>query len=70
MTSYQQTIPHSSPLRLAPVDRQSLARGLTVMLAALIAAIVLAVSIELTMGYTWTTGPGSPTPQPAAGPVL
>jgi hypothetical protein len=42
-------------------------RGLSVTLAALIAAIVLAVSIELTMGYTSTTQPGSPTPQPAAG---
>ena len=51
MTSYQQTLPHSSPLRLAPIDRRSLSRGLTVTLAALIAVIVLAVSIELTMGY-------------------
>jgi len=67
MTSYQQTLPHSSPLRLAPLDRRSLSRGLTVTLAALIALIVLAVSIELTMGYASSTEPGTPTPQPAAG---
>jgi len=67
MTSYQQTLPHSSPIRLVQIDRRSLSRGLSMTLAALIALIVLAVSIELTMGYTSSTQPGTPSPQPAAG---
>jgi hypothetical protein len=64
MTSYQTTLPHSSPVRLGHIDRRAVSRATTTAVAVLIALLFLAVTIELTMGY----GLDQPN-QPVARPV-
>ena len=60
MTSYQQTLPHASPVRVPHIDLRSASRAASIALAVLIALIVLAVAVEMTMGYGLTNAGHSP----------